>query len=96
MNVSNEIGTIKVQKINSGYYIRVPAAAVRIIKLKKGEFLKVHISTDKQTIRFSREPDTIIIPEPRPVPVPHIQGPSPALEHEPELLLWFRQIFTKK
>jgi len=96
MNISNEIGTVKVQKINTGYYIRVPNAAVRIINLKKGEFLKVVISTDKQTLRFTRELDTIVIPDPRPAPAPHIQQePGPALE-EPELLSWVRDIFKKK
>lgn len=103
MIVSNEIGTVKVQKINSGYYIRVPNAAVKIIGLKRGELLKVVISTDKRTIRFTREPDTIILPDKGTTlihdvparPEPHIQQEQPPAP-ELEIIEWLRSVFNGK
>lgn len=97
MNENKSLGCMSLlQASGGGLYCRIPAKVVRDLGLHKGSKLNVYISIDRTTIKLVRVLDTIIIPDPRPAPVPHIQQePGPALE-EPELMQWMRSVFQRK
>lgn len=85
-NKNNAISIVKVQFINRGFYIRLPAASIKTMHIRKGDMFSAFISRDKQSIRFLKEEnpdDVIILPDPVPVEPEHIivQQPEPAARH---------------
>jgi len=75
-NDNNAIGIIKIQKVNEGYYLRIPNEAARVMILKKGMMMRAFVSRDKLSIRYVKQenPDDIIeLPDAPVRPVQHVQ-----------------------
>jgi hypothetical protein len=60
-NESNMFGVLKVQNNGNGNYLRIPAAAAKLMHVRKGDTFRAHVSTDRKSIRFIKVIDPLDI-----------------------------------